>query len=439
MSITIDIKEFNKSDIDEIKEKLCVKSRPDMYNKKIIEVETYNINNDTIDLPIFKGIEYINKNKINKDKIINENIQYEKMDIKFKGELLPRQKEIIKECHEKLDKYKSLFLSLYCGYGKTILSTYLACLLELKTLVFTDRILITEGWINTIIKHTNKKIFKITNKITPKDIKDNDIFILGIDTANNLHGLNYLNHSFGTIIVDEILSYCTPLRVKTLLNYKPKYLIGLSADIERKDNLHPVLYHFFGFKTNFIRRISKRQFDVYKFNTEFKPNVTYLPWTGKVDWNNIIDSICKNDQRNSIIVELCKLNIYKKILILSKRIDHCNSLFLLLKQHNINASILTGNQKSYDNCDILVSTYSKAGKGFDDINVCLNHDGRRIDLLLMISDITNPEQFVGRVFRSHNPTVYYFVDDYSTFRNHWDKEIYKWFITRNANIIEEWV
>lgn len=439
MSISIDIKNFNQQDINKIKRELCVKSKIDMFNKKRTIVETYKINKHTIDLPIYQAKKYIHEKKINKKDIINENINYKKMNMKFKAKLLNRQKDILDECKEKLNKYNCLFLSLYCGYGKTIMGTYLSSIIGLKTLIFTDRSLITQGWINTINKYTDKKLNIITNKITPDDINNNDIFIVGIDTANNLNDLKFLSNSFGTIIVDETLSYCTTLRVNTLLNYKPKYLIGLSADIERKDRLHFVLHHFFGTPDNFIRRISNKEFNVYKFNTPYKPTIRYLPFVGKIDWNTVIQSICKNDNRNDIIANLCKLNKYKKILILSKRIDHCTDLFNLLKKSNLDVDILTGNKKSYNNCDILISTYSKAGKGFDDINVCKNHDGRRIDLLFMVSDITQPEQYIGRVFRSHNPTVYYFVDDYSTFRNHWDRDIYTWCIKRNANIIEEWI
>ncbi len=199
---------------------------------------------------------------------------------------------------------------------------------------------------------------------------------------------------------------------------KTRYLIGLSADIERKDGLHKILELYFGSSESFLRKISEKKFIVYKFNTCFKPDVKYMPYTGQLDWNVVLESICNNKERNKMIAEMAILNAGKKIIILCKRKLQATSIYEILLSRSISSQLLIGNSKSYEKCDVLVSTYSKAGKGFDDENCCKDFDGRRLDLVIFASDIgTEPEQYIGRVFRSNKPSAYYLVDDFSSFVN----------------------
>lgn len=401
---------------------LTIKSK-NSYNDTIVTIQPWLSIFDNVFLPFSKGLEFGGSLP-----------DFPDFDICFIGNLLDRQIDDMKLAKNLLLDKCCVFLSLYCGYGKTICSLYLSSIVKKRTLMITDRTIISDQWIVATEKFTNHKLFQIkSGSPIPSDAP---ICIVGIDTMRNMSSEDFT--TFGTVILDEALAYCTQIRVDTILKLKPRYLIGLSADIDRVDGMHKVLEYFFGERKTFIRKISQKKFQVYKFNTSYKPLVKVM-WGGKLDWNAVIDSICYNEERNKIIAEMAILNQHKKVLILCKRIEQCNQIYEILLSRGISSQLLVSKTRNYKNCNVLVSTYSKAGKGFDDQNCCTDFDGQRLNLVILASDITNPEQYIGRVFRSENPTVYYLVDDFASFRKHWNKDLMPWILSRNGEIVEEWL
>jgi len=84
---------------------------------------------------------------------------------------------------------------------------------------------------------------------------------------------------------------------------------------------------------------------------------------------------------------------------------------------------LTKDKDTYRSSRVLIGTFSKIGTGFDEATSCIDFDGRRIDMLIMVGSTkskTRVIQALGRAERSDNPMVIDLVDDNGSIERHWE-------------------
>lgn len=331
---------------------------------------------------------------------------------------------------------KCAFLSLQCGGGKTMLATKAFSEMGLKGAVLTDVKLIFPQWVNVMQKETNARIVEIKkgrdkNKIPLTKLPEGDIYVMMYKAARHLHPSVLADIKF--LIVDEATYFMTPDKIPTILNFTPAYTLGLCAEIERNDGMHVFLPYFFG--PNVVRRISDVPFTVYRVDTNYVPTVKYQRYTGKPDWNAVLESLANNQERNEDIIHLCRSLPESKIIVGTKRKDQAKYIYKRLTDLGEKTGLLIEKANTIPQCRILVGIYSKMGRGVDTKNLCPDWDGDVFDVAILALDACNPEQFVGRVFRHDIPVVYDFVDNYSTLRKHFDEDRCPWYISRNGKIV----
>jgi hypothetical protein len=372
---------------------------------------------------------------INKLKCQSE--EHKKINMSHKIKLYPHQEKIYKKIMDTLLKQKSVFLALRCGYGKTMMSMKIIVDLGLEALVIVNRNTHKISWSNEIKNHTNVNFDILSSR---KKTSKKPIHIISIQTLEKSNfQLEY--DRYGIVILDEAIEYCTQLAVFQILRFKPSYFVGLCADFEgRYDGFDRALEYFFGPKTNFIIKKYDGSSSVIKINTEFKPKIELTRgWGGvTVDWNATCLPFIRNEKRNEMIAKFIYMYRNVKMLFMSKYVEHCQLMQKEIEKMGLKSVVYTGNMKTYDDCDIVLTTFSKAGRGFDEKNVVKNFNGRRISLIILGIPLKKPEQYFGRAFRSLNPLCLYFVDDCSTFRRHWDQSE-KWFTSIESQIHETWI
>jgi len=321
------------------------------------------------------------------------------------------------------------YLSLYCGAGKTIIASKLICDMGIKAAVITETALIFPQWLHVFRTQTNAVVHGIASPV--EQLPEGDVYIIMAEAARKMHPS--ILAGIQLLVVDEALYFMTTNRIPSMLNFTPSYVLGLCAEVKRDDGMHCFLPYFFGH--NMIRRISQKPFTVFRIETNYKPIVSYARYSGKVDWNTVLDSISENEERNNDIVYLCQTQPDSKIIIGTKRKEQARELYRKLKEAGENVALLIENMKTIPQCRILVGIYSKMGKGVDVKNLCPLWEGEVFDACILAADNCKPEQFVGRVFRHDNPVVYDFVDDYSTFRSHFTKKRLPWYKSRKGTIV----
>lgn len=397
----------------------------DKYTKKTQTLFCYKTEGDTCYVPIHHAITTYKKSIPPKPQV----------KLNFIAELRPYQKQLLPKLIEQLKKNHTLFMAVYCSWGKTVTALKLAAELGYPTLITADMILIIDGWISSCEKYLGIKPFVIRGKCEiPKNEK---IYICNINTLHKIDPQS-LAH-VGTLIVDEAKDFATQKRYNTILGFQVCKLILLSANIDRNDTFDRSFEFLVGPRDKFIRQIWTQGMKVFKFNTTFRPTIQINRYTRTVDWHTVIQSICMNEERNKLIAELAIVNQMKKVLVLCKLKPQAKMIYDILDKRGIKVGLIIGATKKYKCCDILVSTYSKAGKGFDQASIEEEWDGRRFQLLIHGFDICDPEQSIGRVFRSDDPECYDLVDDYSSFRKHWEENRQPWYLERNASMVEEWI
>ena len=439
-----------KSELDEDHKKF-IKDKCNIYKKQkylksekfecltIFKVNELDNEETEILLPLSLWKTFLDEFPNTNHDIINANFNGTPLEIDQRD-----QQTVLNESYKKLQLNHYLFLGLRTGFGKTFCSLYLICQLGLKAVIICHNTKLHEQWVDEGKKYCPNLKMQIVKK---KLDDDADVYIMGVIKAT--HYDKKILRRIGTLIVDETHLTYTNTFTDSLLQFTPKYLIGLSATPDRPDGLHNLLYPFFGPKKEFIIRTQVKEFKVIKYETNYKPMIRFRS-SGRLDWDGIIKSISFRYDRQQLILQLINSffdgelngskeeNKNKKILILCLRVctilgcknySNCKclekasyGLVNILKENYFIDYVAENKSKFNNDCQILIGTYKKLSVGFDSDR----------DMLILETDITDVRQSEGRI-RKNNNLIIDIVDNFSTLEKHWYKRE-SWYRDRGATI-----
>lgn len=374
-------------------------------------INPYHIDETTLDIFLPYAYAYKEIGLRPKSRESYPNVQYI-----FTGQLRDYQKQVKNEAIQLLNQRGSCLLSLHVGWGKSMLSAYLACKLGFKTLIVVNRLVLMNQW-KELFQNTcpNSKI----QIIKPNKKLDSECDIYLINAQNVLKfNVDYFK-TIGTLIIDECHLICAQTLFKCMFHIEPKYILGLSATPHRPDGLDVLITFYFG--QDKIVKDLYRKHTVYAVHTGIKINYEFT-WDGKIDWNSVLQSQAENSNRNNLIVQLIQKFNDRFFLVLCKRISQGQTLVDLLMERGEYVTDLLGNKKEFDsNARIVVATTQKCGVGF-------SHD--KLNALLLASDVEEYFiQYLGRVFRTPDvePVIFDLIDDLPILERHFQtrKKTYK--------------
>jgi len=332
------------------------------------------------------------------------------------------------EALSKLKENHYVFLELATGYGKTACATYITSHFRLKTLILCHLSTVGhEQWPKEIEKFTTGfKVQVVKGKTLDPTA---DIYIMGVLKASGMS--KEVFKDIGLVIYDEAHIATPTACTKSLLKIHPRYIVGLSATpTDRDDGMQKLLYLYFGPRKEFIKRTEVKDFTVIKYKTKYKPKLEYTMVRGRmtINWNEVMNSMSANVDRQREIAQLAIRHPEHRILILSNRQDQCRGVHSILTESGEDSALLIGATKKWDkSCRILVAGMKKAGVGFDDST---------LTMLIIASDVKSVKQYEGRI-RTTNNLIYDMVDNFSTFERHWSEEREPWYRRRGATIVYE--
>lgn len=392
-----------------IVEKISFMQKRKYPNVKPKEVQMFQLKEDNLYLPYMFGCSLLQTRP-------NDFLPHKKIDIAFTGSLLDRQLEVVDETLEQLNTYGTTTLSLPPGWGKTAFSTYLSSKLGYTTLVIYHRTILGQQWKSSFSERTNAKIWCVEE--TPHEPEDGYDVILCMD--GQIEKLfPHVIKSIGTLITDESHLLATSSRVECLLYTQPRYVIALSATLERQDGMHQMIQSIVGLH-KIVKKIHK-PFTVHHIHTGIVPESVYNS-RGDLDWSNFIKGVLMNERRNTIILELVKANRDKKILILTTLVEHVMILMKMIEDTGIKCDFMARNKRKYQDSPVLVGSISKISTGFDVASSATNYDGTPIDYLIFATSFKDENLFtqtVGRVMRATSPHVSYIQDNHPILKKHW--------------------
>jgi superfamily II DNA or RNA helicase len=366
-------------------------------------------------------------------KLPNKEKEYPKIDYTFALSLRDYQVPIVEEAFLQLYQYSTTTLNLYTGAGKTKISTYLLAQTKLITCVMLNMQTLINGWVNNFaecfpdMKH---RVWVVGEGPIPPDV----CLIVCMDGRVDKIP-DTLASKIGCLIIDEAHLFCTISKVKALLTLEPKYIIILTATLERDDGMEVMIHSIAG--THKIEKLSLKPYKLYKVNTGIKIPEEMGP-NGLV-YSALVNEQAKMTERNMIAINIIHGNPGHKYFIFTKTKEHVENLAALCERFNMPYDTLYGSKKKFEDKPILIFSVPKAGTGFD-LSTALgdSFSGIHPDVLIMMTtmkSIPKLKQVLGRVLRSDNPNFVYLLDKNNVCKRHFN-ETKDMFIESKAKIYE---
>jgi superfamily II DNA or RNA helicase len=249
------------------------------------------------------------------------------INLEFAGQLRDYQEPVVNKFinHCVTVGFGGGLLELPCAWGKTSASLYILSKLSKKTLVIVHKEFLMNQWIERIQQFLPKaRIGKIQGQII--DIDDKDIVIGMLQSLSMKEYPASTFDSFGLTIIDEVHHISSEVFSNSLFKLVTKYMLGLSATMDRKDGTTKVFKMFLGDVIYKSEKKNNNPVEVrlvaYKVDDE-EFNDTILDYRGKPQNSSMISKLCEYNRRTEFIIKtLCDFitvdNIDNKIIVQHK-------------------------------------------------------------------------------------------------------------------------
>jgi superfamily II DNA or RNA helicase len=325
-----------------------------------------------------------------------------------------------------IDGNRRFVLGDFTVTHNTVLSLNIISRLKKKTVVIVHKEFLMNQWIERIQQFLpSARVGKIQGPII--DIENKDIVLCMLQSLSMKEYSESVFSSFGLTIIDEVHHISSEVFSNALFKLVTKYMLGLSATMNRKDGTTYVFKMFIGDVIFKGKRDEPREVTVraveYSVDDEEFNNVEY-DMRGNPKYSTMISKLSNYNHRSEfllrILTDMIAENDKRQILVLSHYRILLNYLHDALKHRNV-ATVgyyLGGmDEKSLklsESKQIILATYAMASEALDI---------KSLSGLLMATPKTDIEQSIGRVLRDKNndPVVVDVIDKHTLFKNQWQK------------------
>lgn len=350
------------------------------------------------------------------------------INLEFNGKLRDYQEPVVnKFISHCLDvKYGGGLLELYCAWGKTSASLNIITQLKKKTLVIVHKEFLMNQWIERIEQFLpGARVGKIQGPII--DIDNKDIVIGMLQSLSMKEYPASVFDSFGFTIIDEVHHISSEVFSNALFKLVTKYMLGLSATMNRKDGTTPVFKMFLGdvifkSKRDNDRAVTVRAVEYYVDDDEF--NEVKMDYRGNPQYSTMISKLCEYSRRSEFILkvlsDMLKENPNQQVMILAHNKNLLKYLHDAIANRNISTvgyyvgGMKESALKETETKKVVIATYAMASEALDI---------KTLTTLIMATPKTDIEQSVGRILREKHssPIVVDIVDSHDLFKNQWRK------------------
>tara|TARA_B110000208_G_scaffold29928_1_gene39362 strand:+ start:425 stop:1897 length:1473 start_codon:yes stop_codon:yes gene_type:complete len=351
------------------------------------------------------------------------------IDVAFSGSLRKPQEPVIAAfmhtCKKGplVEKSNGGIISVPCGWGKTIMALYLISKLKRKTIIVVHKEFLLNQWKERIQEFLPSARVGLIQG--PKiDIENKDIVLAMLQSLSIKTYDNKIFNDFGFSIVDECHHIAAEVFSRALHKINTFYSLGLSATPNRIDGLTKVFKMFLGPIVYKIDKDNKCvEVRVIEYNEPHNKIYTKeeLTFTQKLCLPRMINNIASNNNRNALIIGLCKtlLKANKQTIILSDRRKQLTYLYGKLSEFTSVGYYVGGMKqkalKESEGCSIILGTYPMSSEGLDIPT---------LDALIFATPKSNIQQSIGRITRKKHktdPIAYDIVDKFCMFPNQYKK------------------
>jgi superfamily II DNA or RNA helicase len=322
-------------------------------------------------------------------------------------------------------------ISVPCGFGKTIMSLYIACALKKKTIFISHKDFLNQQFLDTIAQFApDAKVGIIKQKKV--DVVGKDFIIASLQSLAMRDYDDAIFDDIGFVIIDEVHHTGAQVFCKAFRKLNNPIILGLSATLNRKDGMRKVFENYIG---KSVYTLKNKEFcdvnvQVHKyFETHVDYSTVKLMWNGKENGAGMINNVCTFKPRTEFIISLLKDILSKepdrRVLILSERRNQLKDIESYIIEHKIanggdgsGYGFYVGGMKQADLAissekQIILATYQLPSEGF---NV------PSLNTIIFASPISDIQQSIGRILREvpekrkYTPLCIDILDDFSIFK-----------------------
>lgn len=323
-------------------------------------------------------------------------------------------------------------LQVGCGKGKTVMGLHILSKLKKKTLILVHKEFLMNQWIERIGEFLpTARVGRIQAQTF--DVENKDIVLGMIQTLYSREYPPNTFASFGFTIVDEVHRIGSEQFSKTLFQTVTPLMLGISATVDRKDDLTRVLYWFIGPKiyeeaVQGDDPVCVRAITYVSKDSDF--NEVECDWRGQVKHSTMLTKLARFGPRSDFVVrvleDLIREHPGAQIMVLAHSRALLTYLYTAIEHRGFaTTGYYVGGMKQEKLHDtegkqIVLATYAMAAEALDI---------KTLSILVMATPKTDITQSVGRILRIKHahPIVVDIVDAHTPFQNQWRrrKEFYR--------------
>jgi superfamily II DNA or RNA helicase len=415
-------------EIEKIKKELTMKPKVnfDMGNNKDAEEVVFELYRETdkrIYIPRYYGLVNYGVPKVLKLAGGGADIS-----VGFVGKLREAQMEPVNNFLEAARNPRKMggIISVPCGFGKTIMSLYIACALKKKTMFISHKDFLNQQFIETVREFAPAASIGIIkqNKV---DVENKDFIIASLQSLAMRDYDIKIFEDIGFVIIDEVHHTGAQVFCRAFKKLNTPIILGLSATLNRKDGMRKVFEYYIGGSVYSIK--NKEYTDVIvNIHKYYVPDIEYSAikkmWNGKENIAAMINNICSYKPRTEyiidILIEILKNEPDRRVLILSERRNQLKAIEDYIVDKNIankDYGYYVGGMKQEQlnvssGKQIILATFQLASEGF---NV------PTLNTVIFASPISDIQQSIGRILRErpedrkYTPLCIDISDEFSVF------------------------
>ncbi|MCA9195419.1 MAG: DEAD/DEAH box helicase family protein [Planctomycetales bacterium] len=355
--------------------------------------------------------------------IRDERVSGSAIDVAFHGELRPEQKSATRNllCHD------TGVLSATTAFGKTVVAIWMLAERGVNTLVLVHRKQLLDQWVHRLSEFLGISPKSIGRAGGGRKKLTGQIDVAIIQSLVHKGLVKDCVADYGHLIIDECHHLSAQSFELVARRTKARYILGLSATVNRKDGHHPIIFmqcgpvrHRVDAKSEAIARPFKHSVVVRP--TAFRP-VSEANDDQRIQFQDLYRELIHDHDRNRMICEdvIQSIRDDRSPLVLTERKDHLDEFATRLEKHIRHVVVLKGgagikesraiarrlSEIKPDEDRVLLATGRYIGEGFDD---------PRLDTLFLTLPVSwrgTIAQYVGRLHRLHEGKTEVRVYDYA--------------------------
>ena len=422
--------ELSEAHINQIKQMLMVKPfTPGINLASTVTFPAYRESTQKIYVPRFFGVTHFGPPKQMKIPDGDD------IDVPFSGTLRDYQIEVVNAYVNvtRSDNGTSGgsatsggLVNLPCGYGKTTVALNIVSVMKKKTLIIVHKEFLLNQWVERINQYLpTARIGRIQGQII--DVEGKDVVIGMLQSLSMKDYDDSVFASFGMVLIDEVHHIGSEVFSCALFKIVPKYTLGLSATMDRKDGTTFVFKMFLGEIVYKIASKKQRNVQVRAIHYHCSDpvfNKMEYDFRGNPAFSTMISKLCDYAPRTEFIIKVIKdmfaENGEQQIMVIAHNKNVLTYIHDAIKEREIaTVGYYIGGMKESalkltESKQVVIATYAMAAEALDIKTLCT---------LIMVTPKTDIEQSVGRILRSDHdqPIVVDIVDSHESFVKQWAK------------------